>query len=153
MSRYAENTEVPVDRSKAEIEKILMRYGADQFVYGTMTGRAMIAFRVNAKFVRFTLPLPDPGADEFKRTPTGRTRKKEVVSKEYAQEIRRRWRALSLSIKAKLESVETGITTFEQEFMAHIVLPDGQTVGEYMIPQIELAYESKEMPKALPFLQ
>jgi len=98
VSRYAENTEVPVDRSKAEIEKILMRYGADQFVYGTMTGRAMIAFRVNAKFVRFTLPLPDPGADEFKRTPTGRTRKKEVVSKEYAQEIRRRWRALSLSI-------------------------------------------------------
>jgi len=153
MSKYAENTEVPVDRSKAEIEKTLMRYGADQFVYGTMIGRAMIAFRANAKFVRFTLPLPARDSDEFSRTPTGRSRTKEAASREYGQEIRRRWRALSLSIKAKLEAVETGITTFEQEFMAHIVLPDGTTVAEYMIPQIEQAYESKKMPEALPFLQ
>lgn len=153
MSRYAENTTVPIDRSKAEIEKTLMRYGADQFVYGTMLGRAMIAFRANDRFVRFTLPLPDRDSKDFKKTATGRVRKKEAASREYSQETRRRWRTLSLSIKAKLESVETGITTFEQEFMAHIVLPDGQTVGEYMIPQIEQAYESKEMPKALPFLK
>ena len=153
MSKYAEKTEVPIDRSKAEIEKTLMRYGADQFVYGTMLGRAMIAFRANSKFVRFTLPLPEPESRDFSRTPTGRSRTKDAAQKEFAQEVRRRWRALSLSIKAKLETVETGITTFEQEFMAHIVLPDGQTVGEYMIPQIEQAYESKEMPKALPFLQ
>ena len=153
MSKYAERTEVPIDRSKAEIEKTLMRYGADQFVYGTMLGRAMIAFRANDRFVRFTLPLPDSNSKDFSKTPTGRVRKKEAASREHAQETRRRWRALSLSIKAKLESVETGITTFEQEFMAHIVLPDGQTVGEYMIPQIERAYESKEMPKALPFLR
>ncbi len=153
MSKYAERTEVPIDRSKAEIEKTLMRYGADQFVYGTMLGRAMIAFRANDRFVRFTLPLPDPGSREFSRTPTGRSRIKNAAQREFAQEVRRRWRALSLNIKAKLEAVETGITTFEQEFMAHIVLPDGLTVGEFMTPQIELAYETKEMPKALPFLK
>ncbi len=150
MSRYAAQTEVSPDRSKIEIEKTLMRYGAEQFMYGSSPDKTMIAFKANERFVRFTLPLPDPDDRSFNKTPTGRARTKIATQKEYTQEIRRRWRALSLSIKAKLEAVETGITTFEQEFMAHIVLPNQQTVGEAMIPQIELAYENKEMPKALP---
>lgn len=153
MSRYAENTEVPIDRSKAEIEKILVRYGADQFMYGTSSNRAMIAFRANNRHVKFILPLPDSEDPEFKRTPTGRSRRGEAVNKEYAQEVRRRWRALALSIKGKLEAVETGIMTFEQEFMAHIVLPGGQTVGDFMTPQIEEAYRSKKMPQMLPLLE
>ena len=32
--RYATDTRVSVERSKAEIEAILARYGADQFMYG-----------------------------------------------------------------------------------------------------------------------
>ncbi len=153
MSRYAENTEVPIDRSKSEIEKILTRYGADQFMYGTSVAQAMIAFRANNRHVRFILPLPDPADQQFRRTATGRVRRGAAVNKEYAQEIRRRWRALALSIKGKLEAVQTGIMTFEEEFMAHIVLPNQQTVGEFMLPQIEEAYLTKSMPKTLPFLQ
>ena len=34
--------------------------------------------------------------------------------------------------------------------MANIVLPDGSTVGEFMAPQIEVAYETAEMPTAFP---
>jgi hypothetical protein len=63
---------------------------------------------------------------------------------------RQRWRALALAIKAKLEAVESGIATFEEEFMAYIVLPDGQTVGEFLSPQIEAAYSSGRMPPLLP---
>ena len=29
-------------------------------------------------------------------------------------------------------ATETGITTFEEEFLSYIVLPENQTVGEYM---------------------
>ncbi len=32
MARYAETTSVPVDRSKAEIEAVLKRYGASEFM-------------------------------------------------------------------------------------------------------------------------
>ena len=46
-----------------------------------------------------------------------------------AEEVRRRWRALLLVIKAKLESVESGIETFEEAFASQIVLANGQTVG------------------------
>lgn len=39
-------------------------------------------------------------------------------------EHRRRWRALLLGIKAKLEYVQSGIATFDEEFLAHIVIDD-----------------------------
>jgi len=59
-------------------------------------------------------------------------------------------RALALVIKAKLEAVESGITVFDDEFMAHIVLPDGSTVGDFMKPQIEQVYLTGQMPPLLP---
>ena len=144
--RYASDTQVPVAKSKAEIEALLARYGADQFVSGWHQpgkgegARAVIGFRVANRQVRFELPLPRK--DAFSRTPAGR-RRRNVKDQELAweQACRQRWRALALVIKAKLEAVETGITTFEQEFLAHIVIPgSGKTVGEWITPQVEAAY-------------
>ena len=89
---------------------------------------------------------------EFTHTPGKRIKRTE--SKAFAaweQACRQRWLSLALVIKAKLEAVVTGITVFEDEFMAHIVLPDGQTVDEYMRPQIAVAYEKDSMPKLLPY--
>lgn len=71
--------------------------------------------------------------------------------KECEKEGRRRWRCLVIAIKAKLECVESGITTLEDEFMAHIVLPNGQTVGHVMLPQINASYEDGEMPPLLGY--
>jgi hypothetical protein len=50
-------------------------------------------------------------------------------------------------IKAKLEVVESGISVLDEEFLAQIVLPDGSTAGDFLVPQIERAYESGEMPR------
>ena len=47
---------------------------------------------------------------------------------------RQRCRALLLIIRAKLEAVESGITTLEIEFLANILLPDGGTVGQWLSP-------------------
>jgi len=57
-----------------------------------------------------------------------------------AAEERRRWLALLLVIKAKLEAVESGIITFEEEFLAHVVMPDGRTVLQHVQVPIERAY-------------
>lgn len=147
---YAENTSVPVERSKAEIERILGKYGASGFGYMTQGTRAVIMFEAHSRRVRFTLPLPDPEADEFRKTPSGRQRKGSSVNQAYEQELRRRWRALALAIKAKLEAVETGIAEFEEEFLAHIVMPNGQTVAETAIPAIARAYDKGRMQPLLP---
>jgi len=61
-------------------------------------------------------------------------------------EVRRRWRALVLVVKGKLEAVESEIVTFEEEFLAHLVLPNGQTVGSEVRPMVAQAYETGIMP-------
>jgi hypothetical protein len=54
----------------------------------------------------------------------------------WEQACRSRWRALLLCIKAKLEACAVGITTFDSEFLAHIVTGDGRTVAERIVPQL-----------------
>ncbi len=137
MSRYASTTTVSVAKSKAEIEDILQRYGAAGFMSGWLDDRAMIAFQINNRQVRFVLPMPAKNSREFTHSDTGRPRKPEAAHAAWEQGCRQRWRALTLAIKAKLEAVECGIVTFDQEFLAHIVGPNGQTVGDQVIPMIE----------------
>ena len=75
--RYAEGTEVSTDKSKAEIERILARYGADQFMSGWDASKAVLGFRVQERMVRIQLPLPDREAKEFRHTPSRRLERSE----------------------------------------------------------------------------
>jgi hypothetical protein len=58
MRKYADGTKVHADQSRSEIEKTLARFGADQFMYGSKTEAAVIAFRAHGRHIRFLLPLP-----------------------------------------------------------------------------------------------
>jgi len=151
MGKYAANTNVSSELSRLEIEKTLLRYGADNFAYAMTAGKALIGFTMYEKQIKFVLPLPKK--DEFRLTPTGRERTENSQYEAWEQACRQRWRALNLVIKAKLEAVECGISVFEDEFMANIVLPGGQTVSDFMKPQIEKAYISGAIPKMLPMLE
>lgn len=152
MPTYAAETQVTPDRSRAEIERTLQRYGATGFLYGWKGEQAVLGFEMDGRQLRFTMALPDRQAREFQTTPTGKKRSSNAAQEAYEQATRQRWRALALVIKAKLEAVESGIATFEEEFLAHIVLPSGQTVGQWMIPQVEQAYLTGQMPALLPQL-
>lgn len=150
---YAENTSVPVEKSRAEIEHTLNRYGATGFMCGWHGSKAMIAFELQTRHIKFFLPLPARDDKAF----TTKTRYKRVVAcepeeayKRWEQACRQRWRALALAIKAKLEAVETKITQLDEEFMAHIVMPDGLTLGERIIPQLTSILENNKLPPLLP---
>lgn len=147
---YAKGTEVPVSRSRSEIIDLLRKHGADQVVTGSDYGqsREVVAFRIEQRQVRITLPLPS--MTEFRLTPTGRRRTDIQQRDAFAQEERRRWRALAFIIKAKLTAVQDGISTVEREFLADVVLPDGQTLSEWVGPQLVRAYTSAEMPALMP---
>jgi hypothetical protein len=148
MSLYASGTLVSSEKSKMEIERTLRRYGAAEFVQGWDADKAVIMFRMGGRRIRFYLPLPDK--NNFRKTPSGRERRNEYAIEEaWEQAGRQRWRALALAIKAKLEAVESGITTFEEEFLAHVVMPNGQNLGAVIVPQIAEAYEKKRMPPLL----
>jgi hypothetical protein len=135
---YAENTVVPIERSKAEIEKMLSRYSASAFALGWTPSGATLMFEAHGRRIRFELPLPK-GKD---------CRNADALAKE----TRRRWRCLALVIKAKLEAVESKIVSFEEEFLAHIVVPgkNGETFGQWAGPQLAAAYErGSNMPPLL----
>ena len=149
---YAENTNVSTNQSRTEIERTLQRYGADQFMYGWDQDRAIVGFRMVGRQIRFVLPMPDKKDRRFTHTPTAKARKESASHSEWEKACRQKWRALSLVIKAKLEAVEAEIAVFDDEFMANIVLPNGTTVSQFMVPQIETAYESGSMPHLLPDL-
>ncbi len=93
MSKYAEGTSVPADRSRAEIERILQRYGATGFIYGWDRDRAIVAFRMNDRMLRMVLPMPDRTDREFQLTPTGKRRTENTRQEAYEQAVRQRWRA------------------------------------------------------------
>jgi hypothetical protein len=153
MGTYAAGTDVSSDRSRAEIERTLKRYGATAFAYaweGDEGERVTIMFKIAARQVRFRLPMPDRKSREFTVTPTGKARADTAAEAAYEQAGRQRWRALALVIKAKLEAVEAGISTVEQEFLSAVVLPDGSTVGDWAAPQLREVYASGEMPALMP---
>jgi hypothetical protein len=148
---YAKDTTVSVEKTEAEIKAVFRRYGATAFASMEGRGMAIIAFEMKERRITFKLPLPQQDADEFKRTPGKQLmRSNESRIAAWEQACRSRWRALFLCIKAKLESVEAGIETFEDAFLAHIQMPDGLTVGEHTRPMIARAYETGTMQPLLP---
>lgn len=148
---YASDTSVSIERSKSEIERTLLRYGASQFIYGWDQEEAVIGFVVREdeqhRQVRFKVKVPALG--DFFVSPGGRARNRAAAHKAWEQAQRQRWRALLLVIKAKLEAIEAGIATFEDEFLAYTMLPSGETVGEWMHPQLVKVYDKGVMPGTL----
>lgn len=147
---YAANTDVSVERSRNELERTLARYGATRFGYMTEVGQAVVMFETSGRRVRFHLPLPDRNDRRFTHTEARETERTAAQAEaSWEQACRQRWRALNLAVKTKLEAVEAGIATFEEEFASFIVLPNQQTVGQWLIPQIKKAYETQQMPPML----
>ena len=124
---YAERTKVPTYQSKAEIERLVKGYGADAFGVMERHGAAQVAFTMEGRNILFRIPIPDDQQAE-----------------------RSIWRALLLTIKGKLESAERGIETFEEAFLANIVMPDGRTVADHTRPTIENHYKGRQDVPLLP---
>ena len=133
--KYAVDTKVPVNQTRSEIETALARFGARSFAFASQPTGATVLFEFEDRRVRFDLPLPEISSGPNQR----------VVEKAH----REKWRALFLSIKAKLVSVDTGIETFEEAFLAHVVLADGSTVGQATRPAIEQQYKTGRMTPLL----
>lgn len=129
---YAERTRVPAERSRLEIEQLLAKHKATSVAVFTSIENAAIAFEMRDRRIIFKLVMPKGGAPRDD------------------QARRQRWRSLLLAIKAKLASVDDGIETFEDAFLAHIVMPDGSTVAESVRPRIATAYKEGKMQPLLP---
>lgn len=131
---YAANTSVPIDRSRAELEKMLVKHGAKRFASGWDEAHAHVQFDLRDRRVRFHIPMVFPKTTKSKQE----------------QLTRARWRAVVLVVKAKLEAIDSGVETFEEAFLPHIVVPgENQTVAELLLPNLEAIYKGEPLPPLL----
>lgn len=148
--QYAHKTKVTKTATVAELEKELEKHGATAFMSGTDSGMAIIAFEVKGLRILMRIPLPEITEERFTRTSAGRARHADTVHNDYQAAVRATWRALLLFVKAKLVGVDQGLSTIEQEFLPHILLPDGSTFADNALPKIRQAYQDGQIPPLLP---
>src|SRR4051794_20438862 len=128
---YGAGTRVEVHRSRHELERVLQRYGAGEVLFVEADANASIQFELQGRCVQLALPLPDPQHARFTHTPTGKPRGAVAQERAYEQALREHWRSLVVAVRGKLQSVESGISTFEQEFDRFLVrhAPDPKQTG------------------------
>lgn len=137
---YAQGTDVGVGRSQDELRQTLKKYGADGFAIAETNDVGIIEFTAHDRRIRFRVPMPSADDRKISHSAQGQRRQGVSLKNALEKETKRRWRALVLIVKAKLEAAESGIVTFEDEFLAQTVLPDNSTVGEQVQPGITRAY-------------
>jgi hypothetical protein len=148
---YAQGTDVPVERSRAELERLLTGRGGRNLVVGVHddAGVLMVQCDVQGRRLRLVLPVPTP--EQYRHDRAGRQRTAAATAKAVEAEMRRRWRALLLVVKGRFEAIDTGIEDFDTAWMPYLVLPEtGETVGQYLRPQIDAAYTHGRLPSPLP---
>jgi hypothetical protein len=128
--RFAEDTTVTVGQSQGEARELLKRAGAASIAVYEDDEKHALAFVIEDRQFRITVPIA-------------------TAAKNLDQEARRTWRLLLLMIKAKIEGIREGASTFEREFLADLVLTDGRTVGEWGKAEIAKVYSSGNMPPLL----
>lgn len=140
---YGKDTEVPFERSIAEIVGLVERAGADEIGQLMAKDRFTLQFVLGERLVRFRVTFPTTAEIEDLRGP------RQDPAKVAAQWRRQRARALLLVIKAKLESVASGVETFEQAFLSNVVLADDRTVHERIAAPIAAEYEGQRPSQLL----
>lgn len=154
---YASRTAVPVTRSRAELDALLEKHGASRRALGhdEEAGFAFAVFEIQGRQVRLRVPLPRKTDYPVKGQEPRDWHRLNLEERDswratqVAQLHRERWRQLLLLVKAKLEAVQLGLSTFEREFLADIFLANGRTVHEEISANIAQNYIEGGAPKLL----
>lgn len=147
--KYAEGTSVTAEKSRQELETLLRRQGAAEFAISSTPERTVFIYRLHGRMIKHVLEQPKDNEIKkpLKATKNGTPDERKALLRE--AEWRRRWRALVLLVKARFEYIDLGSSSFEREFLADTLLPDGQTVSEAALPAIANSYQTGGMPRLL----
>jgi hypothetical protein len=127
---YAQRTQVPIDKTRLDIERLVRKYGATGFSSSWLEGRspttgglsARVEFICHDRHIRLTVHVPPN-----------------------EQRARGKWRVLLLMVKAKLVAVDAGVVTFEEAFFADIVMPEtNKTVYETARESVRVSYRDRK---------
>ena len=127
--RYAWLTTVPVEQSRAEMMTLLAKHEVRKLAttHDSDTGDG-IQFVLGDRQYRFF--IPKPRAQEVERMGYDSLYWKggQTWTLAIDAEWRRRWRAMLMLWKVKLDAIAAGDATLDAEFLAYAVMADGRTL-------------------------
>jgi hypothetical protein len=143
MRRFAQDTAVPVTKSRSEIDVLLREWGAnaiqwsDDFETAVTTLRFIWTFDGLKYLARFNMQLPSK-AQLAKKAIDGRTGRPSPKKLEALMKARGKseHRLLLLWLKAALNAVASGMVTAEMIFLPFMEGNDGRTMGEIAVPRM-----------------
>jgi hypothetical protein len=152
MRRYAEDTAVPISRSRGEIDSLLRAWGAQgiQWTDDFEHDRVMLRFvwpRGDQRFMaRFVVRLPgraelEPEAidQRTRRVSPGK------LERLLLERGKREHRVLALWLKAALNAVDCGLVEAETIFLPFLEDRNGKTVAELALPRLGILLEGSAM--------
>ena len=133
-----EDTGVSVSRSQEQIRKLLRDAGAEGVQFSEEWGETP------AYYVRFLWRLAAPDADAQGVVQSVRLKVKALpeqhkgVWKTAEQRERQAWRGIAHYLEGTIKAATFGLIRFEDIFLSFMELePQGRTLGETVIPQIQ----------------
>lgn len=135
MPTYAKSTTVSVAKTKVQIQSLFEKWGIEEFFFGSSPRGEGVGFKYSERLYKHNVPQPNRG---------------NMTDRQYEQALRQRWRIFYMSLKMKLEEIDSEGMTFEDQFLAMMCLPDGSTVADFMRLDENIArLSAAEMPKLL----
>lgn len=143
---FAVGTSVPVDRTLGQLRMQLSNAGASHYAFGESPEAGFVQFALDGLHYRFEVrrPTAEEAAAARARAPKS-IRMDGAIDAEW----RRRWRARVLWLKATIEFAEGQPGSLANVLLGNLVLPDGQTMAGWAVPQIEAMYAGGAMPPLL----
>lgn len=136
-------TTIRPEKTQADISRELLKYGIENIQHTQMGNVFSVALQATVE-----------GADKpiTIRIDMPYDKSKDWEDRLGWVEQRRLYRALYWYIKSLLEAWDSGVKTFAEIFLPHIVLPGGKTVIQDLLPKYALALEEGKMDdiKLLP---
>ena len=145
-SNYVRGASLSCSSLQTDIQQMLDGAGAHDCRITSEHGNGAVTFSFGDHQFRLVLPHPEP-TDPPRMRRQGPVQRN-INGQEHPADLeaaRHSWRQLSLLIKAKLEAVAAGIVTFDEEFLAYMLMPEGGTVFQATAPTIASSYAAVEV--------
>lgn len=136
-------TTVRIEKSQADITKELSRYGIYEVQHTNQKGNFSVAFRVELEEVPIPLMV---------RIDVPYKHEDDTEDNLGWKNQRILYRCLFYYIKALLNVWDNGMKTFTEVFMPHLVLPNGATIEQSLLPRFNQILKEGKMKdiKLLP---
>ena len=141
-----ETTVVPVTKSQEGIRRLLLSNGASGIAFVSQTEPLMEGFEamipIDGKTYRIRIVAQVSKVEKKpRRRRWGAPAKSQIDMQE--TEMRRVWRVLFYHLKSVYEATNTGVMEFRELMLPYVVVKDGRTIAQHILPNLDKAIESR----------